>query len=254
VRANRFPVAALSALLVAACSGGSATRYRSGPAPATPPTASPSAAPCVVSSAAHPAPPVQFRFDVGDELAMSVWKEPDLASQQRLLADGTISPPLLKPTRILGMSVEEVQAKLTEAYKEYLKEPKVSVRVVNIYSDRVFVLGEVKTPQAVSLVGPTTVVQAVAIAGGFNEETAKKGNVLVIRMGPDGQPAAESIDVSAVLCGGMADGSLHRGDIVYVPATGIANWSRVVGQALSPFATAIGAASSVAALLVAMKN
>jgi polysaccharide export outer membrane protein len=254
VRANRLSVIALSALLAASCSSGGASRYRSGPGAATGPATPPQAAQSGASYAARPAQAVQFRFDVGDEIAMSVWKEPDLTSQQRLLADGTISPPLLKPTRILGMSVEEVQAKLTEAYKEYLKEPKISVRVVNIYSDRVFVLGEVKTPQAVSLVGPTTVVQAIAMAGGFDEVTAEKSNVLVIRKGPDGQPLAESVNAKAVLCGGMLDQPLHRGDIVYIPARGVTNWSRTVGQALSPLGEALGTASSVAALVVAMKK
>ena len=251
-------VAALcgSALCVAACNGGGASRYRPGPT-ASPAAAAPAyAAPMTTApAAAYPqraAPTMQFRFDVGDEIATSVWKEPDLTSQQRLLADGTISPPLLKPIRVVGLSIEEVQSRLTEAYKEYLREPKVSVRVVNIYSDRVFVLGEVKMPKAVSLEGRLTVLQAIAIAEGFNEEYADKNGILLIRAGPDGQPAAQCLSAQAVIAGMSADEPLRRGDIVYVPVTGVGNWSRKVGQALSPFATAIGAASSVAALIVAM--
>ena len=194
---------------------------------------------------------MQFRFDVGDELAVSVWKEPDLTTQQRILGDGTISPPLLKSTRVIGATVDEVQARLEKAYLEYLKEPKVSVKVVAIHSDRVFVLGEVKTPQAVSLVGPTTVIQAIAMAGGFNEEFASKSSIRVIRKADDGGAQVIGVDAKRWLAGGDGDIALRRGDIVYVSATGTAEWSRSVGQALAPLSAAIGTAGGVAALLIA---
>lgn len=195
--------------------------------------------------------PVQFRFDVGDEIAVSVWKEPDLTTQQRILRDGTISPPLLKSTRVIGATVDEVQASLQRAYLEYLKEPKVSVKVVAIHSDRVFVLGEVRTPQAVSLVGPTTVMQAIAMAGGFQEEFASKSSIRVIRKAPDGSPQVIGVDGKRLLAGAAADLPLQRGDIVYVSATGTAEWSRSVGQALAPISSAISSAGTVAALVIA---
>lgn|GEM_PF-1841930 len=251
-----------AALSVAGCAGSSAARYRGGPVA---PTAGASSARTVPNDAStrwaagtersagaeRPVVPVQFRFDVGDEIATGVWTEPELTSQQRLLVDGTISPPLLKPQRVVGLTVEEVQAKLTLAYKEYLKEPKVSVRVVTIHGDRVFVLGEVRTPQTVSLIGPITVVQSIAAAGGFAEEYAEKTRVQVLRVGPDGKPAPIFVNTKAVLAGLERDLPLQRGDIVYVPATGVAGFSRTVGQALSPITNAIGSVSSVGALIIA---
>lgn len=246
------------------CAGGQSTRYRGGPTGtgggggASAVAASPGApSPSWSSSAAptgRPVAPVTFRFDVGDEIATGVWTEPELSSSQRLLADGTISPPLLKPQRVVGRTVEEVQAQLTAAYREFLKEPRVSVRVVSIHSDRVFVLGEVRTPQAVSLVGPLTALQSVAAAGGFQEEYAEKSRVLVLRVGADGRPSPVAVDARAVLSGRQADLPLQRGDIVYVPARGVTEFARTVGQALSPLTSAIGSASSVGALIVAGQN
>lgn len=201
-----------------------------------------------------PAQAMQFRFDVGDEIAVSVWKEPDLTTQQRILGDGTISPPLLKSTRVVGATIDEVQARLEKAYIEYLKEPKVSVKVVAIHSDRVFVLGEVKNPQAVSLVGPTTVMQAIAMAGGFNEEFASKSTIRVIRKGPDGNPQVIGVDAKQWLAGAQVDFAMRRGDIVYVSPTGTAEWSRSVGQALAPIGSAISTAGGVAALVIAAQN
>lgn len=243
------------------CAGGQATRYRGGPTASVGGGAGGGAAPVVgspaapsLSTAARPVAPVTFRFDVGDEIATGVWTEPELSSSQRLLADGTISPPLLKPQRVVGRTVEEVQAQLTAAYREFLKEPRVSVRVVSIHSDRVFVLGEVRSPQAVSLVGPLTALQSVAAAGGFQEEYAEKSRVLVLRVGPDGRPSPVAVDARAVLSGRQADLPLQRGDIVYVPARGVTEFARTVGQALSPITSAIGSASSVGALIVAGQN
>lgn len=247
-----------AALSVAGCAGASATRYRGGPPSAAASAGTPTTPAGPVASAGSPTErrvvPVEFRFDVGDEIATAVWTEPELTSQQRLLVDGTISPPLLKPQRVVGLTVEEVQARLTLAYKEYLKEPKVSVRVVTIHGDRVFVLGEVRTPQTVSLVGPITVVQSIAAAGGFAEEFAEKTRVQVLRVGADGRPTPIFVNTKAVLAGRERDLPLRRGDIVYVPATGVAGFSRTVGQALSPITNAIGSVSSVGALIIAAED
>ena len=203
-----------------------------------------------VSAVAAPPPAgsargMTFRFQVGDEIATSVWKEPDLATQQRVLGDGTISPPLLRVTPVVGLTVDELQSRLERAYKEYLVDPKVSVKVVAIHSDRAFVLGEVRMPQAVPLVGPTSLLQGIALAGGFAEEFAEKRYVHLIRRLPDGSPGVERIDTRAILEGRAADVPLHRGDVVFVPARGVTEWARTVGQALSPLGTAVGTAGAV---------
>jgi polysaccharide export outer membrane protein len=186
-----------------------------------------------------------FRFQVGDEIATTVWKEPDLSVQQRVLPDGTISPPLLRVMPVVGLSVDELQTRLQAAYKEYLVDPKVGVKVVAIHSDRVFVLGEVRMPQAVPLVGPTSLVQAITQAGGFAEEFAEKRRVHLIRRNPDGSPDVTRVDARAILEGRAPDVPLRRGDVVFVPARGVTEWARTVGQALSPLGTAVGTAGAV---------
>jgi polysaccharide export outer membrane protein len=187
-----------------------------------------------------------FRLQVGDRVKVNVWKEDDLESVQTIQADGTISPPLLAGQRIAGMTVDEARATVTEAYREYLIDPKVSLNVVSILSNRVFVLGEVREPQAVPMKGPTTALASVALAGGFEEEFAEKRLIRVVRKGADGRPVVIPVDGAAVLAGWAPDVPLQRGDIVYVPARGVTNWARSVGQALEPLGTAIGAAGTVA--------
>jgi polysaccharide export outer membrane protein len=189
-----------------------------------------------------------FRFAVGDEVAIAVWKEPELTTQQRVQPDGTVSPMLLGTFPVAGLTPDEARARLTTLYAEYLRDPKVTVRVVTVHSDRVFVLGEVRTPQAAPLVGPTTVVQAIAMAGGFVEEYADKTAIRVVRAGPDGRPTIACVRGDLVLCGAMADMPLARGDVVFVPARGVTNWSRTMTQALGPFADVIGTAAAGAAI------
>lgn len=210
----------------------------------------------VVSDASGAAPaavrPVAFRFQVGDELRLDVWQEPDLSSEQRVQPDGRIAPALIAPLSVVGLTLEEVRDRLREDYRQYLKDPQVSVRVLGIYSDRVFVLGEVKTPQAVPLVGPMTLLQAVAVAEGFLEESAEKATVRLLRGGPDGRSQVYCVNTAAILAGMSRDVDLERGDIVYVPTRGVTNWSRTVGQALSPLASAIATAGGAAALYTAL--
>jgi polysaccharide export outer membrane protein len=247
------------ALALAACTGSRSASnlphapegYRTGPPPAYAYLAPPEATPPVIAS---PGPPIGtvpvrtsglgFRLEPGDEVATSVWKEPELASQQRILADGTISPPLLRVTPVVGLTVDELQDRLTSAYAEYLREPKVSVRLVAIHSDRAFVLGEVRNPQAVLLTGPTTLVEAISMAGGFWEEFAEKRRVHLVRRGLGGAEVTY-VDARAILEGQSPDVPLHRGDVVFVPARGVTEWARTVGQALAPLSTALGTAGAV---------
>jgi polysaccharide export outer membrane protein len=202
---------------------------------------------------ARPAAGMAFRFQVGDEIGITVWKEPDLSTQQRVLSDGTISPSLLRVMPVVGLSVDELQSRLQAAYREYLVDPKVGVKVVAIHSDRVFVLGEVRLPQAVALVGPTSLVQAVTQAGGFAEEFADKRRVHLIRRFPDGSPDVQRVDARAVLDGRAPDVPLRRGDVVFVPARGVTEWARTVGQALSPLGTAVGTAGAVTTITQATR-
>ncbi len=194
-----------------------------------------------------------FAFQVGDELAVSVWKEKDLDTTQRIQRDGTISPMLMGTVPVAGKTVDQVRADLEQRYTEYLREPKVSVRVVSIHSERVFVLGEVKAPAAITLNGPTTLTQALSQAGGFNQEFADQGRVRIVRTGPDGRPTLITANVAAMLTGRTPIVQVMPGDVVYVPPTGLASWSRGLTQALGPIASIIGTAGGVVTSYAAIK-
>ena len=244
---GRVPVVAFASLVLlgTACSGSGRAPSGPGTQPAGQPVGVPMAA------QARPAIAPTFRFEVGDEVGIDIWQEADLKSTQRILADGTISPPLLKTTKVVGLTIDEVQERLNVAYAEFLKFPKVAVRVESVYSDRVFVLGEVQEAEAVTLVGPMTALQAIAQAGGFEMEFANRKQVRVIRRGPAGQPVVLTVNADAVVAGQQLDVPLQRGDVIFVPTTGLANWSRSATQALSPIAGIVGIAGGVATVFLA---
>jgi polysaccharide export outer membrane protein len=236
-------------LTVACAVGACSTPRAAGPAPTA--VTEPAARPTSIAgpAAAAPVRPVTFRFAVGDEVAVAVWREPELATTQRVQPDGTISPMLVGSVSVAGATPDDVRGRLTKLYAEYLQDPKLTVRVVSVHSDRVFILGEVRNPVAAPLVGPTTTLQAVAQAGGFAEESAEKAAIRVVRLGAGGRPCVTTVRGDLVLAGRLPDVPLERGDIVYVPARGVTNWSRSMGQALAPFATVLGTAAAAAAIV-----
>jgi polysaccharide export outer membrane protein len=195
----------------------------------------------------------RFAFQVGDEIAIAVWKEKDLDTTQRIQRDGTISPMLLGTVVVAGRTVDELRHDFEERYTEYLREPKVSVRVVSIHSERVFVLGEVKQPAAITLNGPTMLTQALAQAGGFTQEFADQQHVRIVRTGPDGKPSLITANVGAMLTGTQPIVQVMPGDVVYVPPTGLASWSRGLSQAIGPISELIGATGAVVTSYAAIK-
>lgn len=224
-----------------------------GARPATAPATAPTPATPQRTTAANA---FTFRLHVGDELSVSVWKEPELATKQRVLPDGTFTPPLLGTVRAEGLTLEELRSTLTQQYRTYIKDPKVSVHIDGIYSDRVFVLGEVGDAQAVPLHGPTTVLQAISQAGGFEEDNAQRQVIRLVRRGPQGRALVYNVDALAVLSGRRSDPPVQRGDIVYVTATGETEWVRTVGKALQPIAAGLGSLGAIAgttAAIIALK-
>ncbi len=105
--------------------------------------------------------------------------------------------------------------------------------VPSVSTSRVYVLGEVLRPAGVPVrTGRITLAQAIADAGGFNEVTAYKRGVKVIRGGLGSGDVIE-VNFDDIVRGKRPDLlMLQPGDIVYVPASGLTKWDRVLGQIL----------------------
>jgi polysaccharide export outer membrane protein len=100
-----------------------------------------------------------------DTLHIDVWKEPDLTATLPVRPDGMISLPLLNDVQAAGLTPMQLAASITEKLKKYLADPRVTVVVTQMNSQRYYVTGEVLHNGAQTLFPNMTVLQALANAG-----------------------------------------------------------------------------------------
>ena len=141
-----------------------------------------STVPPVTSSQPHDD---SFVIGKGDVLAISVWKQPDLSRSVPVRSDGRISLPLIGEVQAAGQTPLKLESDLATMFKPYLAEPEVTVIVEQINSQKFNVLGKVQKPGSYPLVNPTTVLDAIALAGGCRD-FAKNKQIYVLRHNPDG--------------------------------------------------------------------
>jgi polysaccharide biosynthesis/export protein len=121
------------------------------------------------SAAAGPAP-VQadasdYVIGADDTLHISVWKETDLSETLPVRPDGKISMPLLNDIQAAGLTPLQLKDSITEKLRKYLSDPRVTVVVTAMNSQRIFVTGEVQHTGPMALLPHMTVLQALAQAG-----------------------------------------------------------------------------------------
>lgn len=108
-----------------------------------------------------------YGIQPGDILAVSVWKEEDLQQQVIVRPDGKFSFPLAGDIVAAGRTVESVRAELIERIQVYIPDPVVTVQLQQIVGNKVYVIGKVQRPGEFLMTQTTTVMQALAQAGGM---------------------------------------------------------------------------------------
>lgn len=133
-------------------------------------------------AAANPQAEVPSDYVIGaqDVLGVVFWREPDVSGDVTVRPDGRISIPVIGTLQAGGLRPEELQQQIAKAASKYMADPNVAVVVRTINSRKVFVTGSVRTPGAHPLVGPLSVLQAIAMCGGLSEYANAK-NITVLR-------------------------------------------------------------------------
>jgi polysaccharide export outer membrane protein len=139
----------------------------------------------VVVNAASAQTLQQYRLAADDQISVSVFNEPDLSLEStRVAANGTISMPLIGQILVKGLTIDEVELKITKLYLgDYLKKPDISVAVVEYR--QFYVNGEVDKPGGFSFREGMTVQRAVSLAGGFTERAARNKIKLIREDSPE---------------------------------------------------------------------
>ncbi len=115
-----------------------------------------------------------------DILEVSVWKNAELSKIVTVRPDGKISLPLLGDMQASGLTPDQLRAFIIAKLKEYKENAVVSVIVQTVNSYRIFIVGDVVSPGTYQLKSKTSVLQAISLAGGFNQ-FASKNSIVVIR-------------------------------------------------------------------------
>jgi len=158
-----------------------------------------------------------YRIGLEDTLQISVWKNEPLSKIVAVRPDGMISLPLLQDVQAAGLTPVELRDVLTQRLKDYMPAPEVAVIVSDVRSFKVSVIGEVHKPARYELKSPATVLDVLALAGGFNEY-ASRNRIVVLR--PDGNSMKRlPFNYSKVTSSGgeFENFYLRNGDIVLVP-------------------------------------
>jgi polysaccharide biosynthesis/export protein len=152
-----------------------------------------------------------------DVLDINVWKEPDMTRIVPVRPDGKITLPLINDVQAAGSTPQQLASAVTDKLRKFMTDPQVTVIVTQINSQRVFVVGEVLRAGAFPLVPGTTVLQALASAGGFTTFANVK-KIHVMRM-VNGKHTEIPFNYREVLKGDNPDQNikLEPGDTVVVP-------------------------------------
>ncbi|MFA0749797.1 MAG: hypothetical protein SLRJCFUN_000200 [Candidatus Fervidibacter sp.] len=159
-----------------------------------------------------------YRLNPGDLITVTVVGEPLLSGDQLVGPDGTIRLPLVGSVMAAGLTLDELTERLTQSLRRFLRDPKVIVALkqLPLMFRRVYVLGAVKMPGVYALPtgGSATVIDAIALAGGFSEEAdlervrifQKDGRVLTVNL--------KNFQADGFRLNGS---TLQPGDLVWVP-------------------------------------
>jgi len=153
-----------------------------------------------------------------DLLDIDVWKEREISRAIPVRPDGKITLPLIGEIQASGMTPLQLQDDIGKRLKGFIANPEVTVIVTDPRSHHFNVVGEVAKPGAYPLTGSMTVLDAIALTGGFRD-FAKQTKIYVLRSMPDGTRAKLSFNYKDAIKGKNLknDITLKPGDTIVVP-------------------------------------
>ena len=178
-----------------------------------------------------------------DVLTITSFDQEDLSGKYQVDADGTFSFPLIGRVNAGGRTLRELQADIVKRLKDgYFKDPQVGIAIEQYRSQKVHIVGEVRTPGSYSLTGDMNLMEALARAGSATPSAS--GDVLIVRAKtrraadkPTLPGAGEDVDVTTIELKALQSGraaqnfALRDGDTIVVPR---AESVYVFGQVRTP--------------------
>lgn len=172
-----------------------------------------------------------YRITPMDTLAVRVFGMNDITGDYQVDLRGNVSLPLIGDVTAMNLTPVELDELLTRKYGEkYLENPDISVGIKQSAGRNVTVDGAVNKGGMFPVIGPMTLMQAVALAGGVDEDTANPRRVAIFRT-INGQRQAAAFDLVSIRRGEMTDPPVYSGDIIVVDGSSIKETQKKIFQA-----------------------
>ena len=164
-----------------------------------------------------------YYLQPGDDLEIKFFYNPELNENVLIRPDGKISLQLIDEIQAAGLTPAQLDKLLTEKYSSQLKQSVLTVILKSFGGQRIYVGGEVNSPQVLTVVGKVNALQAIFDAGGLKND-AKLSSVIIVSRGADNRPFARKVNLKDALKGKIPeeDYLLKPFDMVYVPKTNLA--------------------------------
>lgn len=166
-----------------------------------------------------------YRLGTDDLLDIRVFGVDELSQKVRVNSRGYIALPLIGDVQVAGLLPEEVEKVVAQKLaQDYLQDPVVNVFVEEYASQRVTIGGAVGKSGVYALRGPTTLLQAVAMAGGLGPLALTEVNI--IRVSPNGKKTKMTFDINDIQSGTIDDPPIQAGDYIIVDKSGARTFLR----------------------------
>lgn len=188
----------------------------------------------------------EYLISAGDKINIFVWQNPDLTMDVTIRPDGKLSYPLIGTIQAEGLTIDELQAKLTEKFSEYIKYVQVTVSVKDYAGSKVVVLGEVLYPGVYTFSGTNiSAMEAIGLAGDVTVQ-AKRESIIIVSDNLSEHPRVRRVNLFMACLRGTRDPNalVKGGDVVYVPKRFISDFNQFLNDlqpSLNTFVTVFGA-------------
>jgi polysaccharide export outer membrane protein len=168
----------------------------------------------------------RYIMQLGDEIEVKFYYQPDLNEYQAIRPDGKISLQLVPDLTAAGLTAEALSGVITQKYRHILRRPEASVIIKKIVKAKVFVGGRVHEPKVLEVDSTLTALQAIFQAGGWLDSAEMRNIILIRRTNNYSKPTVFLLNLEEP----KNDILLHPYDIVYVSPSSISQLDSFMEQ------------------------
>ena len=162
----------------------------------------------------------EYHIGASDKLEIEVFQVPDLSGVETVNSRGYINMPLIGMVPVAGLTEQQAEQLIADKLgKDFLQDPQVNIDIIEYVSQQITILGSVKAPGMYPLKGRTTLLQAIALAGG-PERIADEEEIVVFRTDKTGAVAGYVVNLEEIQAGKKKDPEMIGNDRIVVPESG----------------------------------